>query len=105
MPARAAMAAAETADFHWHLARADRERRLQGGGAPRHWRWRVRPARESFKPCISALNRVLYFFSGLTRAASEVSCLQNSAGIHGGLLCTVHTVDGVLLVLGESSEG
>lgn len=42
VPARAAMTAAETADFHWHLARADRERRVQGGGAPRHWRWRVR---------------------------------------------------------------
>ncbi|KAK9905885.1 hypothetical protein WJX75_008118 [Coccomyxa subellipsoidea] len=40
VPARAAMTAAETADFHWHLARADRERRVQGGGAPRHWRWR-----------------------------------------------------------------
>ncbi|BDA47584.1 probable pheophytinase, chloroplastic at C-terminar half [Coccomyxa sp. Obi] len=40
VPARAAMTAAETADFHWHLARADRERRAKGGGAPRHWRWR-----------------------------------------------------------------
>lgn len=35
------MSASETADFHWHLARADRERRAKGGGAPRHWRWRV----------------------------------------------------------------
>ncbi len=41
VPARAAIAAAEAADFHWHLARADRERSLQGGGAPQHWRWRV----------------------------------------------------------------
>ena len=32
----------EAADFHWHIARADRERRLQGNiGYPRHWRWRV----------------------------------------------------------------
>ncbi len=43
IPAKAAIAAAEAADFHWHIARADRERRLQGNtGYPRHWRWRVR---------------------------------------------------------------
>ena len=43
MPVRSAVAAAESADFHWHLARADRDRCLQGGsGAPQHWRWRVR---------------------------------------------------------------
>ena len=44
MPARAAVAAAESADFHWHLARADRERRRMGWrteGAPQHWRWRA----------------------------------------------------------------
>ena len=42
-PARAAVAAAEAADFHWHIALADRARRMQGStGFPRHWRWRVR---------------------------------------------------------------
>lgn len=43
IPAKGAVAAAEAGDFHWHIARADRERRLQGStGFPRHWRWRVR---------------------------------------------------------------
>ncbi|CAK0783042.1 hypothetical protein CVIRNUC_006237 [Coccomyxa viridis] len=40
-PARAAVTAAEAADFHWHIALADRARCMQGNtGFPRHWRWR-----------------------------------------------------------------
>ncbi|KAK9810106.1 hypothetical protein WJX72_004967 [[Myrmecia] bisecta] len=40
LTARAAAAAAKAADFHWHLATADRFRDTKTGGAPRHWRWR-----------------------------------------------------------------
>ena len=57
IPAKAAIAAAEAADFHWHIARADRERRLQGDiGFPRHWRWRVSALLNSawFEPIHSA---------------------------------------------------
>jgi len=42
LPARAAAASAEAADFHWHLARFDRGRETRCGCAPRHWRWRAR---------------------------------------------------------------
>ena len=42
LPARAAAAAAEAGDFHWHLAFFDRGRDTRCGSAPRHWRWRVR---------------------------------------------------------------
>ena len=41
-PARSAAAAAESADWHWHVARGDRLRDTKTGAAPRHWRWRVR---------------------------------------------------------------
>jgi len=39
--ARSAVATADAADFHWHLAREDRLKDTRTGGAPRHWRWRV----------------------------------------------------------------
>ena len=41
VPAKSAVATAEAADFHWHLARSDRLRDTKTGSAPRHWRWRV----------------------------------------------------------------
>ena len=41
--AQSAAVTAEAADFHWHIARADRIRDTRTGTAPRHWRWRVRP--------------------------------------------------------------
>lgn len=39
--AQSAAVTAEAADFHWHIALADRIRDTRTGTAPRHWRWRV----------------------------------------------------------------
>lgn len=53
VPAKAAVAAAESSDFHWHIARADRERRMQGNtGFLRHWRWRVRKLHSNSNPIL-----------------------------------------------------
>ena len=55
LPARAASAAAEAGDFHWHLARFDRGRDTRRGCAPRHWRWRVRCRAARVRSCMACM--------------------------------------------------
>ncbi|KAK9836731.1 hypothetical protein WJX74_006975 [Apatococcus lobatus] len=40
LPAEAALATVESADFHWQLANVDRQRWTKNGLKARHWRWR-----------------------------------------------------------------